>query len=155
MEGESTTLSLHYNGDEGYLYVNKTEIYKFKVKDNISWYNFCLGSISKDFTKDEQGQIYLNDTTYDFSVDHSSIKKEDILNIHQYLIIKNNIMFGFIKNIFFRLLASVVSVCSHKKSTLLLLICARCNFKNEKDIVCAKKIIFEILLHVVVKMVNI
>ena len=22
--------------------VNKTDIYKFKVKDNISWYNFCL-----------------------------------------------------------------------------------------------------------------
>ena len=33
---------------------------------------------------------------YDFSVDHSSIKKEDILNIHQYLTIKNN-MFGFIE----------------------------------------------------------
>ena len=30
-------------------YVNKTEIYKFKAKDNISWYNFCLGSISQDF----------------------------------------------------------------------------------------------------------
>ena len=28
---------------------------------------------------------------YDFSVDHSSIEKEDILNIHQYLIVKNNI----------------------------------------------------------------
>ena len=27
---------------------------------------------------------------YDFSVDHSSIEKEDILNIHQYLIVKNN-----------------------------------------------------------------
>ena len=28
--------SLHYNGHESYLYVNKTEIYKFKAKDNIS-----------------------------------------------------------------------------------------------------------------------
>ena len=28
---------------------------------------------------------------YDFSVDHSSIKKEGILNIHQYLMVKNNI----------------------------------------------------------------
>ena len=27
---------------------------------------------------------------YDFSADHSSIKKEDILDIHQYLTIKNN-----------------------------------------------------------------
>ena len=45
-------LSLHYNGDENYLHVNKTETYKFKAKDNISWYNFCLGSLSQDFTKD-------------------------------------------------------------------------------------------------------
>ena len=44
-------LSLHYNADESYLYVNKTEIYKFKAKDNISWYTFCLGSVSKYFTK--------------------------------------------------------------------------------------------------------
>ena len=29
---------------------------------------------------------------YDFSVDHSSIKKEDIPNIHQYLLVKNDKM---------------------------------------------------------------
>ena len=29
-------ISLHYNGDENYLYVNKIEICKCKVKDNIS-----------------------------------------------------------------------------------------------------------------------
>ena len=88
-------LSLHYNGDESYLYVNKIN-YKFKVKSNISWYNFCIGSLSKDFTKDEQNEISWNDTVYDFSGDHSSIKKEDILNIHQYLLIKNDI-----KNVYF------------------------------------------------------
>ena len=65
------------------MYVNKTEIDKFKAKDNIIWYNFCLRSVSKDFAKDEEHEIYLNGTVYDFSVDHSSIKKEDILNIHQ------------------------------------------------------------------------
>ena len=27
-------LSLHYSGDESFLYVNKTVIYKFKGKDN-------------------------------------------------------------------------------------------------------------------------
>ena len=31
------------------------------------------------------GQISLNGTVNDFFVDHSSIKKEDILIIHQYL----------------------------------------------------------------------
>ena len=68
-------LSLHYSGDESYLYVNKTEIYKFKVKDNTRWYNLYLRSVSKAFTKDEQKEISLNGTVYDFSVDHSSIKK--------------------------------------------------------------------------------
>ena len=78
-------LSLHYNGD-------KTEIFKFKAKDNISWYNFCVRRVSQDFAKDEQSEISLNGTVHDFSVEHSSIKKEDILNIHQYLIIKNNVL---------------------------------------------------------------
>ena len=73
------------------MHANKTEIRKFKAKDNISWHNFCLGSISKDFTKDEQSGICLNGTVYDFSVDHSSIKKEEILNICQNLMIKKNL----------------------------------------------------------------
>ena len=76
-------LSLYYNGDESYLYANKTKICKFTMKDNISWYNFYLGSISKDFIQDKQKEISLNGTVYDFSVNHSSIKKEKILNIHQ------------------------------------------------------------------------
>ena len=46
-------LGLHYHGDESYLYVNKTEIYWFEAKDIINWYTFCLGSVSKHFTKDE------------------------------------------------------------------------------------------------------
>ena len=63
-----------------------------KAKDDINWYNYCLESISKDCTKDEQGEISLNATTvYDFSVDHSLIEKEEVLNVHQYLMIKNNI----------------------------------------------------------------
>ena len=73
------------------MYVNKTEIYKFKVKDNISRYNSSLRSISKDFTKNEQSEISLNHTVYDFSVEHSLIEKEGILNIHQYLTTKNKI----------------------------------------------------------------
>ena len=55
------------------------------------WYNFCLGSASKDFTNNEQSLISLNGTVYNFSVNHSSIKKEDILNIHRYSMIKNSV----------------------------------------------------------------
>ena len=64
--------SVNFIGDESYLYANKTEIYKFKVKNNMS-------------------EISVNGTVYDLSVDHSSIKKWDILNIHKYLMIKSNI----------------------------------------------------------------
>ena len=49
-------LSFYYTGDENYLYVNKKEICKFETKDSISWYNFCLGSTSKDFTKVKLGK---------------------------------------------------------------------------------------------------
>lgn len=85
-------MSLHYNGDEIYLYLNKTDTCKSKVPCNISWCEFCLGSVSKDFTKDQQSEDSLNGTVYNFSVDHSSVEKEDILNIYQYLMIKNNII---------------------------------------------------------------
>ena len=69
----------------------KIVIYILQVKDKTSWYNFCLRSLSKDFTEDDQSEISLNGNVYDFSVDHSSVKKEDILNIHKYLMIKNDI----------------------------------------------------------------
>ena len=69
-------LSLHYNDNESYLYVNKTEIFKIKTKESISWCNCILGSVSKDFKKDEQSEISVNGTVYDFSVDRSSTKKK-------------------------------------------------------------------------------
>ena len=65
---------------------------------NITWYKFCLGSVLKDFTKDEMSEISLNGTVYYFSVDYSRIEKEDILNIHEYLMVKK---FGLIKQLFF------------------------------------------------------
>ena len=41
-------LSLHYNGDDSYLFVNGKEIIKFKAKDSkIVPYPLCLGNISK------------------------------------------------------------------------------------------------------------
>ena len=45
-------LSLHYNNDEIYLHVN-IKNWKFKVHDNIPWYEFSLWSVSKKFTKDK------------------------------------------------------------------------------------------------------
>ena len=46
-------LSLHYNGANSYLFVNGTEIYKFKAKGTeIVASPLCLGNISKDFPVD-------------------------------------------------------------------------------------------------------
>ena len=46
-------LSLHYNKENSYLFVNATEIYKFKAKDSeILAYSLCLGNISKDWSQD-------------------------------------------------------------------------------------------------------
>ena len=68
-------MSLHYKGANSYLCVNKTEIYKFKAYNNIHWYELCLGIVLKDFMKNEQIEISLNGTVYDFLCNHSSIEK--------------------------------------------------------------------------------
>ena len=43
---------------KNYLHVNIREICEFKAKDYISSYNVCLGSVSKDFTKDRQSNFF-------------------------------------------------------------------------------------------------
>ena len=46
-------LNLHYNGGNSYLFVNGTEIIKFKAKDSeIVASPLCLGDISKDWSTD-------------------------------------------------------------------------------------------------------
>ena len=46
-------LSLHYNRANSYLFVNDTEIYKFKVKDSeLVLGPICLGNISNDWSVD-------------------------------------------------------------------------------------------------------
>ena len=68
------------------------------ANDNINLCNFCLRSVSKDFPKDEKSEFFfLNGTVYDFSFDHSSVKKEDIHNILQYLIVRNKCLILFKK----------------------------------------------------------
>ena len=86
-------LSLHYNGANSYLFVNGTEIDKFKEKDSeIVAIPLCLGNISKDFSVDNMKNTGLNGYIYDFSVDYDAIAVDDILNIRKYLIEKNGIV---------------------------------------------------------------
>ena len=85
--------SLLYNADNSYLCVNGKEIFKFKAGNkNVNFpTQFCLGSISNGFNATESREVSLNGNVYDFSVDYNSIYKSNILNIHKYLITKNNI----------------------------------------------------------------
>ena len=89
-------LSLHYNGANSYLFVNGTEIYKFKAKDSeIVATPLCLGNISKNISKsfsvDKMKKTGLNRFVYDFSVDYDTVAVDDILDIHKYLMEKSNI----------------------------------------------------------------
>ena len=93
VDNKNFCLSLHYNGDDSYLFVNSKEIVKFKAKDSeIVPYPLCLGNISKDF---DLGYMKLNGLTgylYDFSVDYCAIANDKILDIQKYLMKKNNII---------------------------------------------------------------
>ena len=82
---------MHYNGANSYLFVNGTEIYKFKAKDSeIVASPLCLGNISKDWSVDNMKKTGFTGYIYDFSVDYYSIAVDDIKDIYMYLMKKNN-----------------------------------------------------------------
>ena len=86
-------MSLNYNGANSYLFVNGTEIIKFKVKNSeIATYPLFLGNVSIDFSVDKMKKTRLNGYVYDFSVDYDAIAVDDILDIHKYLMEKNGIV---------------------------------------------------------------
>ena len=84
-------MSLHYHGANSYLFVNETEIYKFKAKDSqILVGPICLGNISKDWSVDNMKRTGFTDHVYDFSVDYEATDMDDIKDIHKYLMRKSN-----------------------------------------------------------------
>ena len=109
-------LSLHYNEANSYLFVNSTEIIKFKAKDSeIKAYSLCLENISKDWSQEKTKQTGLKGYVYNFSTDHKAADVDNIKDVHKYLMKKIALykMFKFIKQIvvstlkFFRSLLSV------------------------------------------------
>ena len=84
---------MHYSGANSYLFVNGTEIYKFKAKDSkIVASPLCLGNISKDWLVDNMKRTGLNGYVYDFSVDYDAADVDDIKNFNKYLMKKNDIV---------------------------------------------------------------
>ena len=92
-ENKIFCLSLHYNVDNSYLFVNGKEVTKFKAtKSEIKANQLTLGSIltsanlsSSDI---EDSKLYRN--VYDFSVDYSAISNDKILDFHAYYLMNKN-----------------------------------------------------------------
>ena len=83
-------LSLHYNNDNSYLFVNGTEVTRFKAKNpELIKYPMCLGGLSKHYNKNSRKETGLYENVYDFSVDYSAISNDKIHDIHAYLMKKN------------------------------------------------------------------
>ena len=81
--GKKFVLSLHYNGNNSYLYV-KEKLVKEKL---------CLGNLSGQWTMSESEKTGLHGKIYDFVVDYEQIAGTDkILDMHRYLISKHTII---------------------------------------------------------------
>ena len=84
--GRRFCLSLDYNGENSYLFVNGTKMIKFKAKDSELDSNILsLGNISKDFSVSNMKKTGLHETANEFSADYGYILVDNILNIHKYL----------------------------------------------------------------------
>ena len=75
------------------MFVNEKEVFKFDANnESVNFPTpFCLGSISDGFGAIESRQLSLGGNVYNLSVECDAIDKSDILNIHKYLMGKNNI----------------------------------------------------------------
>ena len=86
-------LSLHCNGANSYLFVNGTEIIKFKAKDSkIVASSLCLGNISKDWSNDNTKKTGFTGYVYDSSTDYNIVTLDNIKDIHNCLMKKNDIV---------------------------------------------------------------
>ena len=62
-------LSLHYNDENSYLFVNGKEIYKFTAKySEINPYALCIENISKDWSIDKIEKTSLKGYVYDLEL---------------------------------------------------------------------------------------
>ena len=87
------SLSLCYNGANSYLFVDGIEIHKFKAKDfEIVATPLCLGNILKDWSVGNLKNTGLSGYVYDFCVDYNAIAGNDILDVQNYLMKKNDIV---------------------------------------------------------------
>ena len=92
--GKKNLLSLHYNGNNSYLYVNGNQELKFKAKtDQLVKEKLCLGNLSDQWTTNESEKTGLHAKIYDFVMDHEQIAgTTKTIDMHRYLINKHTII---------------------------------------------------------------
>ena len=87
-------LSLLYNGDDSYSFINGVQQLSFKTKNSeTKRVPLSLGNISTDFSTTNMTKTGLFGNVYDFAVDYVRISGvKTIYDIHRYLMKKNNIV---------------------------------------------------------------
>ena len=87
-------LSLHYNRDDSYLFINGKQELNFKAEPNpkVIEKRLCIGNLSAQWTTSESEKTGLYGNIYDFIVDYKGIKSvKYIYAMHRYLMIKHSI----------------------------------------------------------------
>ena len=69
--GKKFVLSLHYNGDDSYLFLDGRQELKFKCKtDQLVKEKLCIGNLSHQWSTSESEKTGLYGNIYDFIVDY-------------------------------------------------------------------------------------
>ena len=91
--GKNFMLSLHYNGDDSYLFVNGRQELKFKAKtDQLVKEKLCIGNLSDQWSTSKSEKTGVYGKIYDFVVDYEQIVgTTKIIDMHKYLMTKHNI----------------------------------------------------------------
>ena len=91
--GKKFMLSLHYNGDDSYLFVKGRQELKFKAKtDQSVKEKLCIRNLSDQWTTSESEKTAVYGKIYDFVVDYEQISVViAIYDMHRYLMTKHNI----------------------------------------------------------------
>ena len=90
--GKKFMLSLHYNGDDSYLFVNGRQELKFKCKaDQLVKNKLCIGNLSDEWTTSESEKTGLYGNIYDIVVNYEQIVGvKAIYDMRRYLMTKHN-----------------------------------------------------------------
>ena len=91
--GRKFMLSLHYNGDDSYLFVNGRQELKFKCKTGqLVKQKLGIGNLSDKWTTSESEKTGLYGSIYDSVVDYEQIVGvKAIYDMHRYFMVKHNI----------------------------------------------------------------